>query len=340
MTFYNQHLLILLILIPIALIIAMIGYRNRSRRLRELISISLWSVTVPSLNPNRRFWKRALLLTAFTLLIISFLRPQYGLKLETRERKGQDIFIALDTSMSMYSRDTLPSRFTRAKQEIKGLIENLKGDRVGLIVFSGNAFIQCPLTTDYHALHMFLDDISIGSAGTPGTDIATAIKVGRMAFNRQSQNKNKILIVISDGESFENDPVESAKVALKDGLTIFTIGIGTPAGEPIPTFDENGIKKGFKKDKSGSIIVSQLNESLLKEIASTTNGLYFHSHQGSLAIDQLYRIISKMDASILSTQQREYKIDRYYWFLIPAFIFLILEFILNERNPLSNPNKQ
>ncbi len=331
MIFFNDHYLFLLFGIPLAIGVVIIGYRIRKKRLARLVQSDLWNITLPSLSYTRRFWKRIFFIIAFSLIIIAFLRPQYGLRLETKSRKGQDIFIALDTSMSMNATDARPSRFKRAKQEIKGLIESLKGDRVGLIAFSGNAFIQCPLTADYSALHMFLDDITIGSVPTPGTDIATAIKTARLAFNRQSQSKEKILIIISDGESFENDPIASAKVAHEEGITIFTIGIGTPGGEPIPLFNATGNPIGLKKDQQGNVVVSQLNEALMKEIAQLANGHYFLSTTGSLAINPLYRLISELEKNNLSVKQRQYRQDRYYWFLIPALLFLILEFIFNER---------
>ncbi len=339
MIFYNSHYLFLLFVIPIAIVIIIIGHQIRKKRLSRLIQVNLWKTVIPTLSYTRRFWKHVFFIIAFSLIIISFLRPQYGLRIETKSRKGQDIFIALDTSASMFVTDARPYRFKRAKQEIKGLIESLKGDRVGLIAFSGTAFIQCPLTTDYSALHMFLDDIKIGSIPTPGTDIATAIKTARLAFNRQSQSKKKLLIIISDGESFENNPIESAKKAAEDGLTIFTIGIGTPGGEPIPIYNAAGNRIGLKKDKTGQVIISQLNELLLQEIAQLTDGHYFLSNTGPLAINSIYRIISELEKTTLSKEKRQYRQDRYYWFLIPALFFLIMEFIFSEKKSISQKEK-
>lgn len=334
MIFVRSQYIILLWIIPFSLLVMTIGYYLRRRRLSRFSHRDMWPILFPSLSYTRRFWKRLLFILALICIIIAFLQPQYGLKIERKERKGQDIFIALDTSLSMLSSDIRPTRFHRAKQEIQGLIETLKGDRIGLIAFSGAAFVQCPLTTDYSALQLFLNDIKIGSVPTPGTDLATAIKTARVALNRQSKNKKKLLIIISDGESFENDPLESAKVAAKDGVTIFTIGIGTPEGEPIPLLNKSGQMTGFKKDKQGKIVVSKLNESLLKEVAKITQGQYIVSNTGPLAMDQLYRIISQLEKRVIQKQLRKQHIDRYYWFLIPAIFLLLLDLVLNERKKI------
>ena len=335
MTFINHQYFFLLLIVPVSLFIMGVGYFIRTKHLLRFSNRKMWPTLLPALSTTRRFWKRLLFVLALLCIILAFLQPQYGLRIETKERKGQDIFIAIDTSLSMSATDVPPSRFNRARQEIKGLIETLEGDRVGLIAFSGSAFVHCPLTTDYSALHMFLNDIQVGSIPTPGTDLATAIKTARLVLTNQSKNKKKILIIISDGESFENDPIESAKVAANEGITIFTIGIGTASGDPIPVFNDKGEMSGFKKNKQGKIVVSKLNEPLMKAVSDVTNGHYFLSNTGPLAVEKLYRIISQLEKESLQDQLSQQHEARYYWFLIPALILLLLDLILNERKPAS-----
>ena len=167
--FKELHLVLLFLFLPILILIMWIGYRLRRRRLSEFISKPLWTKIIPTLHYSKRFWKCILWLFGFVFIILALMRPQYGLKFEKVQRTGQDIFIVIDTSRSMLAPDVKPTRFERAKQEVLGLIENLKGDRIGLIAFSGNAFIQCPLTLDYSALRLFLDDLHVGSVPTTGS---------------------------------------------------------------------------------------------------------------------------------------------------------------------------
>lgn len=315
-----------------------IGHRNRKKRLSLTISKHLWEIVIPSLSYSRRFWKRFIRILALILILIGMLRPQYGVIFEQVERKGQDIYIALDLSNSMLAKDINPSRLEHAKREILSLIDELKGDRIGLIAFSGNAFIQCPLTTDYSALKMFLNYLSPEIMSTPGTDIATAIKTARLSFERVSKNNKPILIIISDGESFENDPIKSAEVAYKKGISIYTLGIGSENGEPIPIFDKTNKLIGYKKDKDGNIILSKLNQSMLKDIALTTNGNYFNSNLGAFVIDKIYNEISLNEKKQLEDTLLKLHIDRYQWVLGLAFFLLLLEKFLSDRKKYQNKN--
>jgi Ca-activated chloride channel homolog len=331
MTFKNiDQLFWFLALIPIG-VLMIIGHKKRKNRLSSTISKELWKIIIPSLNYSRRFWKQTIRIVALILILISLLRPQYGIIFEQVERKGQDIYIALDLSNSMLASDIAPSRLEHAKREILSLIDELKGDRIGLIAFAGNAFIQCPLTTDYSALKMFLRHLNPGIMSTPGTDIATAIKTARLSFERVSKNNKPILIIISDGESFENDPIKSAEVAHKKGIVIYTLGIGSENGDPIPIFNDKNQLKGYKKDKSGEIILSKLNQSVLKEIAITTKGNYFNSNLGAFVIDKIYKEISLNEKKQLEDTLLKLHIDRYQWFLAIGFILLLLERIINDR---------
>ena len=262
------------------------------------------------------------------------LRPQYGVVFKTVERRGHDIYIAIDTSKSMLAQDTQPSRLEHAKREVLGLIDELKGDRIGLIAFAGDAFIQCPLTTDYAALKMYLDFLDAGVVPTPGTDIATAIKTARLSFNRVSKGNKRVLIILSDGESFENDPVKSAEVAFDQDITIYTIGVGTPTGEPIPEFNEAGQLIGYKKDKQNQVVLSKINEGLLKQVAQTAEG-HFSSSLGQFVMDEVYKDISPYGQKRLEEELLTLNKDQYQWFLAIAFLALLPETLLLIENASS-----
>ncbi len=261
------------------------------------------------------------------------MRPQFGVKFEKVSRKNQDILIALDTSKSMLAQDIKPSRFFHAKQEIRTLLERLKGDQVGLIGFAGEAYVECPLTLDYLSLAMSLSEIEVGSIPIPGTDIATAIKLARQTFNAMGSQSRKILIVMTDGESFENDPIASAEVAQSQGVTIYTIGIGSATGEPIPEYDDQNQITGYKKDKEGNIIVSKLDEEVLTQIASIGNGAYFRVDGSRWVVEALYDAIANVERVALSQKvAHEYK-EQYQWPLAMAFFWILLASLIPERQP-------
>ena len=332
MTFYSFYWINCFYLLPVVIGLMYVGYRLKSRRLNLFINSKLWKEVVPSLSYDRRFWRKFLWILALCFLVFSLMRPQYGAKFEKISRRGHDIFIALDVSKSMMVQDIKPTRLSFAKQEVLSLINSLKGDRVGLIVFSGDAFVQSPLTVDYSAIQLFLDDIQSGSVPVPGTDIATAIKTARLAFRNATQKSTKVLIIISDGESFENDPIESAKVAAKEGIKIFTVGLGSDTGEPIPVYGENNKLMGYKKDKSNTIILSKLNSSLLKRISDIGNGVYYGVEKRYGVMDLIYKELSSFERKQLEEKMKKSFQDQYQWFLAITFLCLLFEMIIPERN--------
>lgn len=331
MKFEYSHYAFIFLVLPIVLFVMWVGRNTRRKRQFKFVSSDIFHKLTPTLSFTRRFWKKVLLLLALVCLILSVLRPQYGVTFEVSERKGINMLIAIDVSSSMKAQDVKPSRLEHAKREVLGLIDNLKGDRIGLVAFSGEAFVQCPLTSDYAAATLFLNDIDTGIISTPGTDIATAIKVSRLAFSKQLTRATDVLVILSDGESFENDPIESARVAAEQGVIIYTVGIGTPAGEPIPLLDEFGRKDGFKKDRQGQVVVSRLNESVLRKIADVTKGKYFYSSNLKFVMDDIYKEVSRLEKTAMEEQLKRSFIDRYRWFLFPAFILLLIEFLISER---------
>ena len=325
---HNSDAVYWLLLVPVLIGIIIHSFYKQKRLLIKMINPKLWDKMIPNLSLNRRVLKSILLVMALIFLIIAILRPQFGFNYQKVSRQGLDILIALDLSLSMETQDIKPSRFNYAKLEVINLINHLKGDRIGLIGFSGEAFVHCPLTMDYSAIRLFLDELEVGTYTTPGSDLASAIKTGRLSL-KQSQGK-KIMVVFTDGESFENDPVKSAQVAKKENIQIYPIGLGSIEGEPIPEFNESGEISGYKKNKQNEIILSKLNEPLLKKIANQTEGRYYHVKNGEFATNKLYQYLANLERNTFEEQLTRQHIDRYHWPLMVVFVLLLLEWILSE----------
>ncbi len=330
MRYESSHLVVLFGLLPVFGFILYFGFLKRKRLLAQFGSRHLWEKLAPSLSPTRRFWKKILFLVAITGVIVCLMRPQYGVKFEHVQRKGVDIFIAIDTSLSMAVQDVLPSRFAHAKQEVVSLVNSLQGNRVGLIVFSGTALVQCPLTLDYAALRLFLDDINVGMLPVPGTNVAEAIAAAVKSM-KSTERRSKVLVLVTDGESFGEDPIEAAASAKKEGIKIYTVGIGTASGDPIPLRDNFGNPMGYKTNKQGEVVLSKLNEPVLRQIAAETGGQYYLSHHRQLAMESVYRAISSLEKSELKDQVTQKHEDRYQILLILVFLVLILEMLLSEK---------
>lgn len=263
-------------------------------------------------------------------LLFSLARPQLGTKLTLMKREGVDIVIALDCSFSMLAEDFKPNRLEKAKQEVKGLIARMQGDRVGLVAFAGVAFVQCPLTIDYSAAQMFLEIMDINLIPQPGTAIGDAIRTSIKAFN-QKERKYKVLILLTDGEDHDSDPLKAAEEAAQEGIRIYAIGIGSTQGEPIPLRNEREDVTGYKKDEEGSVVVSKLDEITLQKIALTTGGKYYHATSGEMELDKIYDDISKMEKKELEGKLTVQYEDRYQYFLFISVLLLVAEFLLSER---------
>jgi Ca-activated chloride channel family protein len=244
-----------------------------------------------------------------------------------------DIFIALDVSKSMLAEDIQPNRLEKAKHEISKLIDKLEGDRIGLICFAGIAFVQCPLTLDYNAANLFLNDIDTQIIPQPGTAIGSAISLARQSFVSQEM-KYKVLVLITDGEDHEGDPVAVAKEATKDGIVIYTIGIGSQQGAPIPEYDSYGNRVGYKKDRSGQVVTSKMDMLTLEKIAFETGGKYYISSSGESELEKIYQEISQMEEKELSSRQYTHFEDRFQIFLVIGLLFLIFETLLSERRKI------
>jgi len=274
--------------------------------------------------------RRIFIIIAATFLILALARPQIGTRLTMTKRHGVDILIAIDTSLSMLAEDIKPNRLEKAKLEITSLIDKLKGDRVGILTFAGNSFVQCPLTLDYNAAKMFLSIVEVGMMPRPGTAIGDAIRRARESFIKK-ERKHKILILLTDGEDHDTKPVEAAKVAKKEGVIIYTIGIGTKKGEPIPLLDEKDNVTGYKKDKKGAVVMSKVDEAVLQRIAIVTDGKYYRATSSEFELDKIYDEIQKMEKKELSNRLFTQYEDRFQYFLGIALILLCVEFAIGDR---------
>ena len=321
---------VLLILLPLLIVFYWFVFRMKRRAKERFGNLGLVEKLSLSFSPKKQRWKVALILLGTFFLLFSLARPQLGTKLTLMKREGVDIVIAMDVSFSMMAEDIRPNRLEKAKQEVNGLIGRMRGDRVGLVAFAGVPFVQCPLTLDYSAAKMFLDIIDVNLIPQPGTAIGDAIRTSIGAFN-QKERKYKVLILLTDGEDHDSDPLGAAEEASKEGIRIYTIGIGSVQGEPIPIKDNRGRVTGFKKDKEESVVVSKLDEVTLQKIALISGGKYYHATSGEMELDKIYDEISKMEKKELEGKLLTQYEDRYQYFLLVSVILLSIEFLLSEK---------
>ncbi|HEX9750812.1 MAG TPA: VWA domain-containing protein [candidate division Zixibacteria bacterium] len=330
MRFAAQHWLWGLMAVPILAVILAWAWRMRRRLAARFAEKALWTRLAPDVNYAVRGWKLTCGLLAIALMIFAVASPQWGASAVMLQRRGLDIVVALDVSRSMLASDVKPNRLDRAKREIVEIFNRLSGDRIGLVVFAGDAYVQFPLTIDAAAARMLLDAVDSRSAGRPGTILDVAIRKA-VAMFETDERKFKVLVLISDGEGLEGDPLAAAREAAQTGVRIYTVGIGTPGGEPIPEFDDNGRQTGFKKDQSGQVVLSKLDEVTLQKIALATEGRYFRAGPAQMELDELFAELAKLEKKELEGRLFTEFEERYQYFLVPAFLLLGLEMALVER---------
>ncbi|MCC7429800.1 VWA domain-containing protein [bacterium] len=309
-------------------VIWVINSRRRKKLLAKFGNLTLIRKMMENVSPLLRRTKGIFVGFAVFFLLIAMARPQKGTGIEEIKRKGHDIFVALDVSESMNAQDVTPNRLEKAKYEIKKFIDKLQGDRIGIIAFAGVSFVQCPLTLDYGAAKLFLDVLEIGSISETGTDISGAIEASLEAFARDStSNSHKALVLVTDGETHDLETLDLAKQSKSEGLKIFTVGMGSGNGVPIPTFDGRGNNTGYKKDRQGNVVITKLDEMTLQEIANITGGEYFRG-QNNLSFEEIYKQIQKLDAVELGTRKYSNFEERYQIPLILGLLFLVLEALI------------
>ena len=314
----------LLLLIPVILIGYALLRRSRRRRVRRFGDEALVQQLMPSWSGAKGWWRTVLFCLGFFCFVIGLARPLLGAKLVERETKGAEIMICLDVSNSMLAQDYSPDRLSRAKLAISRIVDRLEGDRIGLIIFAGSSFVQLPITTDYVSAKMCLNSIDTQSVPVQGTAIGDAIVTAAKSFSAQSE-KSRAVIVITDGENHEDDAVDAARQVASTGIRIFTVGVGSLQGQPIPKDGE------LMKDKDGNIVVTRLDEETLKRIASVGNGAYVHAGNEEFGLNPILDEIRKLeDERFNSTVFEEYD-EQYMYFFAAALFFFVLEMLIGER---------
>ena len=327
--FAHPEYLYALYVLPVIIILFFFLIRNQKKNLKAFANLTLHKVLLPKHSKVKSWIKLILVTLSLFLLTIAAANPQIGTRLEEVKQTGIDVFILLDVSLSMSAEDIKPNRLEKAKYQISNLINKLRGDRIGLIIFSGDAYVQIPLTTDYSAANLFLSAVDFKSVPQPGTAVATAINLAAKSFDYKASTQ-KVIVVITDGEDHEGDITEAINDAVAKDLKIFTIGLGSPDGVPIPIFNNQRQAIGFKKDRDGNTVLTKLNDSILKEIASKGNGKYYRGNNYEDYLDQIFKELSSLEKTEFGTKKVTDYEDRFYYFLAPAILLLILEFFISE----------
>lgn len=322
--FAQSQYLLLLLLIPFFFLIQALVLKMRRRRLRRFGDEMLVRQLMPSYTVSKLWVRLSLFSIGFFFFVIGLSRPQIGAKLKEHETKGAEIMIVLDVSNSMLAEDYSPNRLDRAKLAISRLVDKLRDDRVGLIVFAGSSFVQLPITTDYVSAKMFLGSISNESVPVQGTAIGEAINTAMRSFSAQSE-KSRAIIVITDGENHEDDPVAAAKQAAEMGARVFAIGVGSPEGKPIPMNGE------LLKDKDGEIVVTRLDEKVLQDVAAAGNGVYVRAGNSEFGLNPIIEDIRKMDDERYNSIVFEEYDEQFMYFLAIALFFFVLEMFVGDR---------
>ncbi|MBR5572991.1 MAG: VWA domain-containing protein [Paludibacteraceae bacterium] len=327
--FANIEMLWWLITIPVFVIAYIIITKRKQRQLMEFGDPELMAQLMPDASKSRPIVKFTLLIVALTLLIVAAARPQYGQQEKTVKRQGIEVMVALDISNSMLAEDVAPNRLDRAKQMLSKMIDNMTDDKVGLVVFAGEAFTQLPITCDYVSAKMFLNTISPKLIPTQGTAIGAALQTAIRSFGSQESDAGRAIILITDGENHEDDATAVAKQAQELGIQVFVIGIGKPEGSPIPIPGTND----YIKDRSGQVVVSRLNEEMCQEIAQAGKGAYVRCDNTNTAMRALQQELDRIATTDLETTVYADYNEQYQSFLLIALLLLVIDcFILMRQN--------
>jgi Ca-activated chloride channel family protein len=319
-------------LLPIFIAIY-IWYQYRTKKnLKKLGELDLISQLIPEVSNTKKTLKFILFIIGFSFLIFGICNLQTGSKMKEVKREGADIMVCLDVSNSMLAQDLSPNRLERAKLAIENMIDKLQGDRLGIIVFAGEAYVQLPITTDYGASKLFLESINTKIVPTQGTNIADAINKASESFGKD-EGKNKAIVIITDGENNQEateSSIDAAEEAAKKNIVIHTIGVGSEEGVPIPNLI-NGVPAGYKKDNEGNTVVTKLDSKILQKIAENTKGVYVQATSTDIGLDAILAKISELDKKQMESKMYSDYEDQFQIFLIISFIFLVIEALISER---------
>ena len=318
-----------LITIPVFVVAYVICTKRKQRQLTAFGDPELMAQLMPDASKSRPIWKFSLLIVALILLIIAVARPQYGQQEKTIKRQGIEVMVALDVSNSMLAEDVAPNRLDRAKQILSKMIDNMVDDKVGLVVFAGDAFTQLPITCDYVSAKMFLNTITPNLIPTQGTAIGAALQTAITSFGPQESDAGRAIILITDGENHEDDAIAAAEKANELGIQVFVIGIGKPEGAPIPKPGTND----YFKDRAGQVVVSRLNEDMCKKIALAGNGIYVRCDNTNTAMRALQQELDRVATTELETTIYADYNEQYQSFVLIALLLLMIEFfVLSRKN--------
>ena len=333
MAYNNQEIFWLLLLLPVLLMIwAFLNIKRRKDRNR-FAQKELYETLTRSISRKKRRIRQVLFMFGVFFLVIALTGPRFGTKTEIVKRMGVDIVIALDTSYSMLAEDIKPNRIMQSKYEINRLIDNLMGDRIALMAFAGDSFIQCPLTTDYGAAKTLIEYIDVGIVPSPGTNLENAITgaIDLLARGSEAGSESQLIILVTDGENIKGNPEHAARRAANNGIRIFTVGIGTIGGEIIPIRNEKGEIEDYKKDSKGNVVKTSLDEKTLKSIAQRTNGSYLRSVNGEVDVQTIIDELGTMHKTDLHERKISRLKERYQIPLGISLFFLLIWFTLGER---------
>ena len=325
MIFAEPKYLFLILLIPVFFLIQAVVLKLRKRKIRKFGDEELVEQLMPSYSRAKVWLRLSLFSLAFLFFSLGMARPQMGAVLKEHTARGAEVMIVLDVSNSMLAEDYSPNRLERAKLAISRVVDKLRDDRIGLVVFAGNSFVQLPITTDYVSAKMFLNSISTGSVPIQGTAMGEAISTALRSFSAQS-DKSRAIIVITDGENHEDDPIAAAEQAASMGVRVFTIGVGSPQGTMIPL--EDG---GYLEDREGNPVVTRLDDKVLQDVAAAGKGLYIHAGNREFGLEPIINEIARMDDEEYSSIVFEEYDELYMYFLAVAFFFLLIEMLVGDR---------
>ena len=325
--FANPHILWLLLIIPVMVVVLIAISQLRTRNLAKFGNIHILQELMPEISQWRVKTKSALFLTAVAVVIIAAARPQFGSKLKEQKSQGIEMMLVVDISNSMLAEDFAPNRLDRTRYAIDKLFSTLEQDRVGLVVFAGEAKVQLPITTDYRMARSFVKRISPSLVSVQGTEIGQALDLASLSFS-QNRDAGRVMILITDGETHDSSALDAAKRAAEQGIKIFAIGIGTPEGAPVKVDGE------FIKDEDDQMVVSRLNEELLQQITAATDGGYIRATNAAFGLEEIVAEIEKLEKGELTTLRFEEYNEQFQWILAIAAVLLLLEsLLLARRNP-------
>jgi len=317
------------LIIPILFLVFLIFRRWQKKSIRKYFDINTIKFLSPEISNSKPLLKFIIISFALLMLVISLVNPKIGTELKTVKREGVDIVFAIDVSKSMLAEDIAPNRIIKSKRIVSELFNNLGSDRVGIIAYASTAIPVLPITTDFSSARMFLESLNTDMLSSQGTSIAEAINLSKNYFNDENQT-NRVLCVISDGEDHEIQNNDLSDIAKEAGITIISIGVGSPNGAPIP-IKENDIVKSYKKDDKGEVVITKLNENILKDMATQTGGIYFKGDNTNSVVSSIVDELKEMDKQEFESKQFVSFKDQFQWFLFVGLFLIILDVVVFER---------